>query len=490
MDLYRLPEAKVQALLQVAGAVTEHYGIGDRLDAWAGRIPVQEAFSSAILRAPGITEPLAAQGAGRRGRVSRGLVAVPVPGADRVGQPRRAADRRAVAHVSPINFHEQMGTMYRSCARSSKGSASTSRRPTRRARSWPSKAPTRSTSRRRRETDAARRVDNNNNGSENGMDIKVGKQAIDEAHRKLSNWGRWGPDDQIGTLNLVTPEDIIAAAKLIRKGKTFALGLPLDRTDPQNGLFGGRWNPIHTMLATGTDAVAGQPGRGPEPALRRRRHRHAVPGRDPVGRARPHLLRRQDVQRLRRASWSTAAARTSSASSTASDKMVGRGVLLDVARYKGVDCLDGRLRRSPTTSSTRPREAQGVEIAARRLRHRPHRPHGALPRARRLGRLRRRRRAGPRVRDLLLDASEKEIAGDLLRHLGLSRCGRTRPTRRTSPGTGWSSRRSALTMGEIFYLKDLAEDCAADGVYEFFFCAPPLNITGGTGSPINPQAIK
>jgi len=44
--------------------------------------------------------------------------------------------------------------------------------------------------------------------------------------------------------------------------------------------------------------------------------------------------------------------------------------------------------------------------------------------------------------------------------------------------------------GEIFYLKELAEDCAADGVYEFFLCAPPLVITRGTGSPINPQAIK
>jgi hypothetical protein len=29
-----------------------------------------------------------------------------------------------------------------------------------------------------------------------------------------------------------------------------------------------------------------------------------------------------------------------------------------------------------------------------------------------------------------------------------------------------------------------------DGIYEFFFCGPPLIITGGTGSPINPQAIK
>ena len=47
-----------------------------------------------------------------------------------------------------------------------------------------------------------------------------------------------------------------------------------------------------------------------------------------------------------------------------------------------------------------------------------------------------------------------------------------------------------LCMGEIFYLKELAEDCENDGIYEFFFCGPPLIITGGTGSPINPQAIK
>ena len=47
-----------------------------------------------------------------------------------------------------------------------------------------------------------------------------------------------------------------------------------------------------------------------------------------------------------------------------------------------------------------------------------------------------------------------------------------------------------VTHGEIFYVKELAEDCAEDGVYEFFFCAPPLNITKGTGSPINPNAIK
>jgi len=47
-----------------------------------------------------------------------------------------------------------------------------------------------------------------------------------------------------------------------------------------------------------------------------------------------------------------------------------------------------------------------------------------------------------------------------------------------------------LTIGEIFFLDDLAADCARDGVYEFFFTAPPLPITGAVGSPINPLAIK
>ena len=36
----------------------------------------------------------------------------------------------------------------------------------------------------------------------------------------------------------------------------------------------------------------------------------------------------------------------------------------------------------------------------------------------------------------------------------------------------------------------LADDCAEDGVYEFFFTAPPLPITKAVGSPINPMAIK
>jgi len=47
-----------------------------------------------------------------------------------------------------------------------------------------------------------------------------------------------------------------------------------------------------------------------------------------------------------------------------------------------------------------------------------------------------------------------------------------------------------LMLGEMFDLDALADDCAGDGVWQFLFSAPPLKITGGVGSPLNPLAIK
>ena len=119
----------------------------------------------------------------------------------------------------------------------------------------------------------------------------VTREAIYEAAKAVSNWGRWGAEDQIGTLNTIAPEDIVGASRLIRKGKVFSLALSL-KEPIQSGLFGGRWNPIHTMLATGTDAAAGnQDVPVPLPALCRRRDQHALPGLDAMGRALPHLPR-------------------------------------------------------------------------------------------------------------------------------------------------------------------------------------------------------
>src|SRR5437867_11285254 len=75
---------------------------------------------------------------------------------------------------------------------------------------------------------------------------------------KVSNWGRWGPDDERGTINFITPEVIRRAAACVRRGEVFSLGLPLGADGPQIGTAG-RFNPIHLMSAT-----AGMIGQDPE----------------------------------------------------------------------------------------------------------------------------------------------------------------------------------------------------------------------------------
>jgi hypothetical protein len=47
-----------------------------------------------------------------------------------------------------------------------------------------------------------------------------------------------------------------------------------------------------------------------------------------------------------------------------------------------------------------------------------------------------------------------------------------------------------LTLGEIFFLDELAADCAGDGRYAFLLVAPPLPVTAGVGTPINPYAAQ
>ena len=47
-----------------------------------------------------------------------------------------------------------------------------------------------------------------------------------------------------------------------------------------------------------------------------------------------------------------------------------------------------------------------------------------------------------------------------------------------------------MPLGEMFNLEALAADCAADGRYAFLLTAPPLEVTGGFGSPVNPLALK
>ena len=59
-----------------------------------------------------------------------------------------------------------------------------------------------------------------------------------------------------------------------------------------------------------------------------------------------------------------------------------------------------------------------------------------------------------------------------------------------TPTLSSRSTTAGIHLGEMSDLDPLAADCAEDGVYAFMFAAPPLTMTGGVGSPINPQAIK
>src|SRR4026207_162756 len=90
-----------------------------------------------------------------------------------------------------------------------------------------------------------------------------------QAAEKYKNWGRWGPKDEIGTLNHTTADDIVAAARLVRKGKVLSLALNFDQHGPQGAKSKypslGRINPLHTMLRTGTDAYSARPATAAPP---------------------------------------------------------------------------------------------------------------------------------------------------------------------------------------------------------------------------------
>ncbi len=92
----------------------------------------------------------------------------------------------------------------------------------------------------------------NGNRSAEPLDART----VREWGRRYSNWGRFGADDERGTLNFVTPERLLSALRLPRRGQIFSCALPFDRSGPQPA-GGRRHNPIHTMLIDGSDAAAG-----------------------------------------------------------------------------------------------------------------------------------------------------------------------------------------------------------------------------------------
>jgi len=69
---------------------------------------------------------------------------------------------------------------------------------------------------------------------------------------RVSNWGRWGADDQRGTLNLITPDAVRRGAAAVRRGVSFSLAIPFDEHGPQTGSIPGRINPQRRTLMFNT----------------------------------------------------------------------------------------------------------------------------------------------------------------------------------------------------------------------------------------------
>ncbi len=298
--------------------------------------------------------------------------------------------------------------------------------------------------------------------------------------RKVSNWGRWGPDDERGTMNFITPEVVRGAAACVRRGQVFSLGLPLGADGPQMG-SGGRFNPIHLM-----SAIGGAVGQDPE-GFRYADDVVIMPLQcatqwDSLA----HVYYAGALYNGHPAASITVLGAARNGIDKLGPGVVSRGVLLDVARLKGVERL-----------------APGQVIGPEDL-------HAAE------------RAAGLRVGtgDVLLVRTG---------HLAVFRADGDREGYvRRSPGLGiacveWLHAREVaavatdtyavevipfedpalplpvhllcirdmgLTLGEMFDLDELAADCAGDGVWEFLFTAPPLRVTGGVGSPLNPLAVK
>ncbi|WP_135453680.1 cyclase family protein [Mycobacterium sp. DL99] len=295
--------------------------------------------------------------------------------------------------------------------------------------------------------------------------------------RELSNWGRWGPDDQIGTLNLVEPRHVRAAAGEVRSGKVFQLSIPVGKDGPQSGI-GGRNNPVHLMsmqhsdfephgLQVADDWIIMPLQSGTQwDAL----SHVGYDGKLYNGHSADEVGSRAGARHL--------------AVDAFTDRIAGRGVLLDIARLHGVDWLEAGTAITPADLEAA-EAAQGVTVGEADF---------LLVRTGWRGRLL------AKGRDDWM-STEPGLGIDCARWLrdrGVAAVGSDNwaievipsETGETLPLHCILIRDMGMPLAEILDLDALSADCAGDGIWSFLFVAPPLRISHAVGSPVTPIAIK
>lgn len=303
---------------------------------------------------------------------------------------------------------------------------------------------------------------------------------FDAMFEQVKNWGRWGPDDDRGTLNYLTPDKVAAAAKLVRTGRQVSMTIPINKqAGPDNP------NPAVHLMSLMHDLPISKSGLSfgmcyLGMASHGDCHTH-VDALNHVG-YRGQLYNGKEAALLtsRGSDWGSIAAY--------SNGIVGRGVLLDTARHRKVDWLepgDAVTRKELEAIET----AQGVKLGegdilvfrtghhARRLAlgawNNDYAPAGEG-------------KAGLHV-DTVPWMHERKIAAFLP-----DGDGETVPSNVEDmpyPVHPLQITAMGMCVSDSLQLEDLATACKEEGRFEFMVVGLPLRLPGATGSPWNPIAI-
>jgi kynurenine formamidase len=318
------------------------------------------------------------------------------------------------------------------------------------------------------------------------MRPKLDANTVREWGDRYSNWGRWGSDDERGTLNFITPGRVLGACSIPRTGRVISCALPFDQHGPQSGL-GGRHNPIHTMIQDGGDALAGAQD-GLPGGFRYADDTITMPLQcGTQWDALSHVFYDGLMYNGRDIRLVTSSGAKANSIDRMSADVVGRGVLLDLPRFQGLDHLEDATAIMPEDLDACA-ESEGVTIESGDI---------LLVRTGMMMRCLNARSwegyCGGPAPGLSLHCArwlyEREIAAVATDTWAVE----VQPNETADcfqPLHMVCIRNLGMIFGEIFQLDDLAAACGDDGNYSFLFTAPPLPITGAVGSPINPIAIK
>jgi kynurenine formamidase len=305
-------------------------------------------------------------------------------------------------------------------------------------------------------------------------------QEFHDLAKKVNNWGRWGPDDEIGTINLISPEVRRRAAGCVREGKSFALALPLSESEGiQVGLLPGRVNPLRMMVQINTPFTG-------DPSDFCTSDDVVVMGLqcathwDGLG----HVSYDNRLYNGYPASTITAAG-AAKCGIHRIRTLVSRGVLLDVARARGGE------RLPPGYAIT----ADDLDAACELARVQVLPGDVVLVRTGQMERL----RAGDKLAYAAQTSGLSITTVEWFRRHDVAAVATD-----TMTFEAWPCERDdmllpvhlldlvemGMTQGQNFVLDELAADCADDGRYDFLLDASPLPFTNAVGSPVNPVAVK